>query len=100
MQIEFERTGGFAGLRLATVIDSTSLSPEEARQLDQLLEAANFFELPAEMMSTGPGADRFLYSLTIIEGTRRHTVRAGEAAIPERLRDLLNWLTSVARRKQ
>ncbi len=99
MRIQWERTGGFAGMHMAATIDSESLSREDARQLRELIEAAGFFELPEEM--AGPaglgGADRFLYTLTVEMEGRRHTIHTSEAAAPPEVRSLILWLTRAAR---
>ncbi len=100
LQVQWERTGGFAGMRTAATIDSESLSQEEARRLRELVEAAGFFELPEEIAdpAEGGGADRFLYMLTVEMEGRRHTVRTSETAAPPRLRSLIRWLTTAARK--
>jgi hypothetical protein len=49
MHIEFVRSGGFAGLRLAASIDSQHLTPEQASTLDKLIAAAGFFDLPERL---------------------------------------------------
>ena len=100
MQVQFERTGGFAGMRLSAMINSESLSQEEARRLRELVDAAGFFELPREIIGPEQGTDRFLYTLTVEVQGRRHTVQTSEAAAPAALRSLINWLTKVARRQQ
>ncbi len=97
MRIQFERTGGFAGMRLAVTIDSEALSQEEAIRLRELVDAAGFFELPEEITTPTPGADRFLYTLTVEVEGRRHTVRTSDAAAPAALRSLIDWLTKAAR---
>ncbi len=100
LKIQWERTGGFAGMRMAGSIDSGSLSGEEARRLHQLVEAAGFFELPEELAGPAGGADRFLYTLTVEMDGRRHTVRTGEAAAPAALGCLIRWLTNAARARR
>jgi len=97
LQVHFERTGGFAGMRLAATIDAASLSPEEARQLRELVDAAGFFELPAEIGGATRGADRFLYTLTVEVEGQQHTVRTSDAAAPAALRSLIDWLTNSVR---
>jgi hypothetical protein len=99
MNIHFERSGGFAGLRLSQDLDSADLSPDERSELDRLVEAAHFFDLPADVRAANPGADRFQYNLTVNQGPREHTVALDEAAIPENLRPLLNWLMAKARKR-
>jgi len=93
MNIHLERSGGFAGLRLSHDLDSAELSPEDGKELDQLVESADFFDLPEEIRAANPGADRFQYKLTMKSGPREHTVAVDEAAAPDTLRPLLNWLT-------
>lgn len=100
MQIHFERTGGFVGIHLTTTISSDVLSPEEARRLQQMIDAANFFALPAVLTAKTPGADRFRYRLTVTTQDRQHTVEIGEGAVPAALRPLLDWLTTVAKTRK
>ena len=37
-RIEFERSGGFAGVSLKTSVDSRAIPPDEAREFDELLD--------------------------------------------------------------
>jgi hypothetical protein len=97
MRIQFERSGGFAGMRMGTTVDTHSLSAEKAQNLQDLVEAANFFGLPATIQSSGEGADRFQYNITVESEGKSHTVEVGESAVPESLRPLLNQLTTLAR---
>jgi len=97
MKIYFERTGGFAGIRMAATVNTESLSPEQARELRDTLDAAAFFDLPARIESPALEADRFRYKLTVEAEGRRHTVEVGEAAVPEALRPLLQHLMAAAR---
>lgn len=96
MQIQFERSGGFGGLRLATTVETSTLPEEEAQAVEQELQAANFFDLPAQIPSTG--ADQFQYLLTVRAGDSEHTVEVGESALPEELRPLVQRLSRLARR--
>ncbi|NET85848.1 MAG: hypothetical protein F6J94_29350 [Moorea sp. SIO1F2] len=97
MKIYFERSGGFMGMNMATEVDTESLSPEEADQLQGLLNTNSFFELPAQLMSSTPGADQFSYKLTVEVAGRKKTVEIGDTAVPEMLQPLLRRLTTMAR---
>jgi hypothetical protein len=99
MNIHLERSGGFAGLRQSSDLESSQLSQEEGDELNRLVETSGFFDLPAEVRATAPGADRFQYKLTVNDGARTHTVALDEAAVPERLRPLLNWVISKVRKQ-
>jgi hypothetical protein len=96
MRIEFQRSGGFAGLRLATTVDVDKLPADEAAELKRLVDAADFFRLPATLKATR-GADQFTYRLTVEAGNRQHTVEVSENAAPESLRPLLQRLATLAR---
>ncbi len=98
MKIEFERTGGFMGLRLVAEIDTAELSPEEAEIIHTLLTDANFFALPEELSPTTAGMDYFQYRLTVIpEDGEAHTVRFTDTAAPLEILPLVRRLTRMAR---
>ena len=99
MRIEFERSGGFAGLLVRASVDTAALPANEAGQLEEWVEQAGFFSLPERLRGAPSAADRFLYRLTIESGDRRHTVEMGESAVPPALSPLVDWLTDAARRR-
>jgi hypothetical protein len=99
MIIRFERTGGFAGLSQRAIIDSEKLAPQEKQSLHHLVEAASFFELPAQISAPGGGADRFSYRLHIETQEKSHTIEVSEAAVPEPLQPLIQQLSRLARRR-
>jgi hypothetical protein len=95
MRIEFTRSGGFAGMRLSRTFDTGQLPEEEAHQLDQLVDAANFFSLPETLQSGG--ADKFQYKISIERDGKAHTVQADERAAPPPLASLIKKLEVAAR---
>lgn len=97
MRIRFERVGGFTGMRLTAMVDTELLSSEEARDLREMVNTARFFDLPATLTTTTPGADRFTYRVTVEDDERQHTVEASDESVPEALRPLLQRLISIAR---
>jgi len=100
MQIEFERSGGFMGLRLATSFNTHDLTEEDATEVNQLVESSGFFSLPAQLESATPGGDQFRYRLTVSreqDGPQTHTVTMGEASAPPEIQPLLRKLTLLAR---
>ncbi len=97
MKIDFERTGGFAGMKLQTTIRTETLSPEQAAELHALVAAADFFRLPAVIVTPGPAPDQFHYRVTVTEGLRRHTIQTTDSAAPAALRSLLERLAALAR---
>lgn len=96
MHIQFERTGGFAGIQLKTTLDSESLSADDAATLRDLLHAASFFDLPPNQKTT-PGADRFHYEISVKIDHRQHAIEIDEPAVPPSLRPFLDWLLEKAK---
>lgn len=100
MRIHFERSGGFAGMRVTVTVDTELLSPQEAHDLERSVDAARFFELPATITAPIPGADRFCYKITVEAEGQRHTIEVDDAALPDKLRPLLQRLTTLARSRR
>ncbi|MGB8702966.1 MAG: protealysin inhibitor emfourin [Thermosynechococcaceae cyanobacterium] len=96
MHISLKRTGGFTGVPLTVSVDTATLSPAESAQLQQMVETADFFQLPSTFSAT-PQPDRFQYQITIEEPGHRHSVTVGETAVPPNLKPLINWLMDAAR---
>ena len=93
MRISVERTGGFTGIKLEGALDSATLPLSQARLLKQLLKKSGFFDLPPVLESNAPGADRFSYKVTVETEDGKHTIEAGEGAIPGSMRPFLDFLT-------
>jgi hypothetical protein len=99
LRVFFERSGGFAGIRIATTIDAANLSPEQVEKLKQLIQDADFFHLPAVIASHPPQPDRFQYKIEVDQDGQQHVVVVGEASIPAGLRPLVTWLMDLAKRR-
>ena len=99
MRIEFERTGGFMGLRMAASFDTAELPQEDVEKLQDLLDAAKFFELPAVMPPppASAGADNFQYRVSVERDDLTHTVQMGDMSAPLEMQPLLRKLTLMAR---
>jgi len=95
MQIRYARSGGFAGVRIAGVVDTGTLPAAEAENVAALVEAAGFFSLPEKFPRPKSGADYFTYSLTVDDGNRSHSVEVSEPAAPDSLRPLLRYLSAA-----
>jgi hypothetical protein len=94
-----ERTGGFAGISRKTTVDTANLPENEARQLPQLVETANFYNLPTNIAASSNQADRFQYKLTVEDNDQKHTIIVSEAAMPGTLRPLIEWLNHAEHKK-
>jgi len=97
MRIQFERSGGFAGMRITATIDTDSLSPDDAKSLREMVDASDFFNLPSTIRSPSSTADSFQYKVIIEDQGRKHMVEAGDQAVPPTLKPLLRRLEILAR---
>ena len=95
-KISFERTGGFMGRKVSATIDLDDLPDEQAELLGDLLDEADFFELPDDL--TKPAIpDAFTYNITVFNADKQHSVRVSDATAPDDLRPLLDELSKQAR---
>ena len=97
MKISYRRTGGFAGMVMSFDLTTEALPSEEADELRDLVDTADFFSLPEVIPSDMPGADQFQYRLTVELEEQQHTVEVGDAAVPENLWPLLNKIRVLSR---
>jgi len=95
-KIFFERSGGFMGRKVTATIDLDNLPGDLADSLEEMLDKADFFDLPADLTKP-PMPDAFTYTITVTTPVRRHTVRVNDATAPEDLRPLLDELHKQAR---
>jgi hypothetical protein len=99
MRIHFERSGGVTGIPIKATIDSQTLTGEETQRLQELMQAVDFFDLPAHLIETSPlGGDQFYYIVTIADEGQANTIKTTDSAAPADLRPLLHQLTLLARR--
>lgn len=96
MRITFERSGGFTGIPMTTTVDTQTLAAAQATEFRNLVEAADFFRLPATIPAAAQ-PDRFQYQITIEDGDRHHTVSMGESVVPGTLRPLIERMMQVVR---
>jgi len=98
-RIKFERTGGFAGIRLAADIELDEMPKEQTEEILEMLDDMDFDELPEHLTGKSNVADGFNYCITVKSDKREHTVTADESAIPEKMEPLLELLTKIARQQ-
>jgi hypothetical protein len=96
-RIRFERTGGFAGMRIARDLSMDDLSEEQAANLLELLDDLDFSELPEQLVGEESMPDQFTYTITVETQEGEHTVTTGDASAPEKMQELLRFLNRLAR---
>jgi len=96
MRVELQTDGGvayFPGLNKPVVVDSGDLPKAQASKLQQLIDSAHFFELPAASRSIPKGAaDMRSYTITIADGRRRRTVRLSDPIEDPQLQALIAFV--------
>jgi hypothetical protein len=96
LQIEFQRSGGFAGLTMGTNVDTAELPPDEARELEELVESLEASGVGESATAGQP--DRFQYDLTIRRGGKKRSFRLAEQELTPDARELVQRLVERARK--
>ena len=99
-RIQFERTGGFAGMRIARDIKLDDLPEDQAQAISELLDDLDFEELPEQIMNEQGMSDQFTYKITVETKKGKHTVVTGDSSAPEKLQELIQLLNRLARRRK
>lgn len=92
--ITFKRSGGFVGKGLRFQIVLNELPSRDAGVLLRLIEQAEFFSLP-ENMIVKFNPDEYQYTITVDAGVISHTVRTNDSMMPASLRPLVEELSSL-----
>lgn len=100
MKISFKRTGGLAAISLSVTLDTNALPEVDSRRLDNLMNAASFFDQPDSLRSSTLGADRFHYEIKAEVEGRIKAIEIDESAVPDIFRPLLDHLIELARMKK
>lgn len=97
MKIYFERSGGFAGIRMSAFIDTMLLDRDEANKLQTIIENSLFFDLPTKTVEPKFGADYFRYKITIETQDKKHSIEVTDMTISPAIKPLIDILIDKAR---
>jgi hypothetical protein len=102
MRISFKTEGGVAhlpGLSRPVTIDTDELPMKKAGEVEQLIEAAGFFELsPTSALPRG-GADYQKHTITVTTPERSHTVQLAGDIEDAHVRELVSRLSRLRAEK-
>lgn len=98
-RIKFERTGGFAAIRLTADIEADDLPEDQKNEIFELLDEADFEDLPEQLTGRMPIPDEYVYAITVKYKQEEYRVLAGESALPADMRPLLEILERIAKRQ-
>ncbi|WP_068510850.1 protealysin inhibitor emfourin [Leptolyngbya sp. O-77] len=98
MRIDFQSSGGFANLQLAYSVDTRTLRPGEASELEALVRQSNVMEMqPGQLAAASAGPpDVMTYRLELQEGDRHQSLTITDLTAPPSLQPLLSRLRDLA----
>ena len=92
--IFFKRSGGFVGPCKRCEINLDQLPINDARYLIGLIEQAEFFNLPENLIIKF-NPNEYQYMITVDLGAISHSVRANDSTLPATLRPLVDELSAA-----
>jgi hypothetical protein len=95
MRVRFKMDGGFVYLPARsepTTIDTDDLPAEEAKELERLIEAAGFFELPETSSPPRGAADYLRYTISATTPEHSHTVQLTDPIEDPHVQALVEYL--------
>lgn len=106
MRIYYEQSGGFAGIDISTAVNTDSLPADEVKEIQDLVNKANFFSLNSVSSQPERGADYFHYRITVEMDDnndnknkngqeKRHTLEIYDP-VPAQLKPLIKYLRTKA----
>jgi hypothetical protein len=98
-KIKFERTGGFAGIRLAADMELDKLPEDQKHEILDLLDKMDFEDLPEKLAGKKPVPDEFTYSIVVVSSKSEYKVLAGASAMPHEMTPLIEILEQFAKRQ-
>jgi emfourin len=96
MKVYFERSGGFAGMVTSANVDTQTLPPSEAHEIQNLIENSHFFDLPSKSPQPSKAkkgaADYFTYKITVQNDEKEHTVQFNDINMQTKIKPLIDFL--------
>ena len=98
-KITFKCSGGFIGRGTRYELNLNSLPISAVRNITRLVEEAQFFDLPENLISNFQ-ADEYQYTITVDAGITNHTVHTNDSTMPSSLRPLVRELSQLSAASQ
>ena len=93
MKIHLERSGGFAGMTNSTTVDTQALAPNDAKELQNLIQKSKLFERSGKSESKKGAADYFTYKITIQNGNKEQSMECNDVDIQADVKGLVDFVT-------
>ena len=104
MKIFFEKSGGLAGISSNTMVDTHSLSPDEAHKIQGMIDnAKEFFDSNTSSSSLPPkrAADYFKYKIRVeTEEGKESIIETNDITMPSEIRPLIKYLMEKAKQRK
>jgi emfourin len=101
MKIRFLQSGGVTGLMKEAVLDTSTMSPDDARQVEQLVAQSGLpqrsEEEPAPVALSPGGRDLEEYEITIEDAGRQVSVVHDRSTLPQAVKPLVGLLKKYAK---
>ena len=97
MKVRFEQSGGYAGLLKGCEIDTATLPPEKAKELEQLVNASGI-SASGEFLSIS-SRDLYQYEITIEDGGSKTSVIFDDESVPQSAKPLIGYLKKCSKPK-
>jgi hypothetical protein len=95
MKVWFEESGGYAGLVKGCEIDTSTLPPEKAKEIEQLVKASGI-SASGEFLSNS-SRDLHQYEITIEGGGSKITATFDDESIPQSAKPLIGYLKKCSK---
>ena len=101
-KIFFEKSGGLAGISSNTMVDTHSLSPDEAHKIQGMIDnAKGFFYQPSKLPPAPQGADYYKYKVRVeTEEGKEYSIDIYQLNTPTELKPLIIYLDKLLQPKQ
>ncbi len=97
MKVRLVRSGGVAGVRVITEVESGELTSDEALQLERLVKDASWSGLPTRTMRKPEARDLLEYALTVEGDAPPKTIVGNDLTLPPEARELVAFVIERGR---
>lgn len=95
MKLKFHQSGGYAGLLRGCEIDTSTLAPEAAREIHQLVEASAISSSVEKLSDSS--RDLHQYEITIEDGAAKSSVLYDDESLPPAAKPLVGYLKKCSK---
>jgi hypothetical protein len=97
LKVRLVRTGGVAGVRVVSEIESGDLTQDESLRLDKLVKGAEWSGLPTKTMRKPQARDLMEYAITLGGGAQQRTIVGDDLTLPPEARELVAFVIERGR---